>query len=101
MASELVGKWCHSYKDGEITYQGKILGLAKDDIYLIQLFSYADGGPTIQKLFKLEDMMDWTFYNTAEDMGTEWEKHFDKLQWLERQKETGKRFYTIGLNDAE
>ena len=64
----LVGKYFHSIdENGEMMWQGKIEGSPSDSLYLIQLFSWLDGCATEQKMVKLEDMIDWLFYDNHDD----------------------------------
>ena len=64
----IVGKYFHSInQNGELIWQGKVVGEPGEGKYLIQLFSWLDGHPTEQRLIKLDEMTDWLFYSTHDD----------------------------------
>lgn len=64
----LVGKWFLQFKGKDLGWQGEILAMPRAETYLVQLFSWLDGGPTDQVFVKLEDMTEWKFYDTIGDM---------------------------------
>jgi len=65
----IVGKWFHSFDNGKLIYQGQVLDY---DVYsqlcLVQLYDWMVGAPHGQKLFSINDMKEWVFYNTDEEM---------------------------------
>jgi hypothetical protein len=70
----LTNRWFHSRKDGKINWQGRILGKVREGRYLVQLYSWLDGGPTNQKIVAVEEMDDWDFYDSDKDMNWAYEK---------------------------
>ena len=67
----LVGLWFHSYeidKNKKLNWQGQIVKKIAEDVYLVQTYSWIDGGESDLKLVKLQDLMNWDFYNTDEEM---------------------------------
>jgi hypothetical protein len=65
----LVGKFFHSYHDnGRLEYQGKVLSQPNKGVYLVQLYDWIIGSESDQELIKIEDMLRYKFYNSAEDM---------------------------------
>jgi len=69
--SVLTGKWFHSFKDGDLDWQGQILSIinASDTAYLfIQLYSWISGTGDDKRLVKLCDITNWVFYDTHEEM---------------------------------
>lgn len=66
----LVGKWFHNFgEDGStLKHQGCVLGQVGDGVFLVQLYDFVMGGPSDLKLFKLDEMLRWTFYVDDEDM---------------------------------
>ena len=64
----LVGKFFHTFEDGKLSHQGQILSAEADDYFLIQYFSWIDGGTTNQELIPFSDMPNWRFYGTDEAM---------------------------------
>jgi len=61
--NKLIGNQFYSLNEGgKIHWQGKIIDEPKTGFYLVQLFSWLDGSPTIRKIIKFEDMTNWLFY---------------------------------------
>jgi hypothetical protein len=56
------------YECIKIQCQGQILSAESDDYFLIQYFSWIDGGTTNQELIPFSEMTGWKFYETNEDM---------------------------------
>jgi hypothetical protein len=66
--NSLINKWFLSFTENEkIEWQGRIL-LKEGDSFLIQLYSWFDGGPTDQIFVSFEDMKNWKFYDSDFDM---------------------------------
>jgi hypothetical protein len=77
--STLVGSWCSVWADGQILELGLVVGEPDPGRrYLVQFY---DGGsveqmtPTHQEHFRVDDMDDWHFYDTQEEMVAAWFKH--------------------------
>jgi hypothetical protein len=66
--TELVGQFFHSIKDGQVHWQGSIIGNPEPGWYLLQLYEWGFGQPNVQRLVKIEDMAGWLFYDTTEGM---------------------------------
>ena len=64
----LRGRFFHSIKSGIVEWQGQVIGRVSEDVYLIQLFEWGMGEPSIQRLISLSDMKDWLFYSDADEM---------------------------------
>lgn len=65
--SKLVGKYFHSYKpDGSVHWQGRVVSESGSDVFTVQLCSWLDGNPTIQKIINVKDMVGWSFYESSE-----------------------------------
>lgn len=47
-------------------YQGCVVAEPRPGIYLVEFNDWIVGNPTSQALFRIEDMMDWTFYDNHE-----------------------------------
>ena len=62
----LTGKFFNS--DDERGIQGQVLGEVQSGFYLVQLYSWLDGGTSSQKIVTVNDMVDWDFYSTLENM---------------------------------
>ena len=71
--SPLVGKWFHVFDKNELTWQGQIIAEV-NGFYLVQLYDWIMGEPTIQKLADLKNMVYWNFYDTVEDMRENYER---------------------------
>ncbi len=70
----LTGLWFHSYKDGEIHWQGRITRDLGGGNYAVQLFEWLMGTPTVQKIVPFEQMKEWDFYPDDSAMRCAWEK---------------------------
>lgn len=81
MQTSLVGSFFHNYKeDGSFSNQGCVVAEVGEGVYLCELFSWLMGDSTNQKLFKLDDMAGWNFYDTAEWMNNHYETHKSKTE---------------------
>jgi hypothetical protein len=69
----LIGKWFHACQGLEIIWQGQVLSQVGSQWVLVQLFSWLDGCPTIQKVFPYHGMAEWNFYDTNDEMNLAWE----------------------------
>lgn len=71
--SIIVGKWFHSFDNGYTKWQGQVIAsVHNDEYYLVQLYDFIMGEPSIQKLVSLQDMLLWQFYDTNEQMKDEY-----------------------------
>lgn len=66
--TNLVGQYFHSLKDGKIHWQGLVIGNPEPGWYLLQLYEWLGGSPNVQQLKRIEEMSDWLFYDSAEDL---------------------------------
>jgi hypothetical protein len=65
----LVGKYFHSANENnKIEWQGVVIGEPQPGWYLVQLFEWASGEPTVQRLVPIEKMIGWLFYADADAM---------------------------------
>ncbi len=72
LVPDLVGLWFHSRDDqGEIQWQGHIIGRPEPGLYLVQLFEWLMGSPSVVRLVRADAMTGWQFYRTGEAM-REW-----------------------------
>jgi hypothetical protein len=71
--STLVGLWFHTYKDGAVSWQGRVAREIGGGKYGVQLYDWAMGEPSVQKIVHVDTMSDWDFYPTAEAM--RWAQH--------------------------
>lgn len=69
----LVGNWFHSIVDGQVKWQGQILGSPSQGVYLIQLYEWFMGQPSCRRLTRLEEMTSWLFYASGEEMNYSYE----------------------------
>lgn len=65
-ARSLVGSFFHG--TAERRWQGCVVAEPSPGVYLVELFSWASGQPTEQRLVRLADMAEWSFYDSAEWM---------------------------------
>ena len=95
----LVGSFFHS--DAQHGWQGCVVGEPSPGIYLVELFSWIDGGSTEQRLVRLDDMSKWAFYDTAEWMGYRYKYGGKQQQWeQERQAASGHTSHDEQLGDV-
>jgi hypothetical protein len=66
--SALEKKFFHSFSDGEIIWQGKILSSLENNYFLIQLFEWISGEESIKKIVHIETMREWNIYDTDKEM---------------------------------
>ena len=65
----LVGRCFHSRDaEGKIKWQGHVIGSPKRGLYLIQLYEWILGRPSIQRFVRIEEMESWFFYSDHEEM---------------------------------
>ncbi len=68
-ANVLVGNFFHSLnKQGNVQWQGYVIGSPEPGWYLLQLFEWAMGEPNIRELVRIEDMKGWLFYKNGQEM---------------------------------
>lgn len=71
----LSGLWFHSRKDGKIEWQGYVVRALESGNYVVQLFEWLMGEPTVQKVVPFDQMKEWDFYPTDRAMRYAWNKH--------------------------
>ncbi len=64
----IVGRYFHSLKDGRISAQGEVVSRPEPGWYLVTLFDWIVGEPSVCRLVRLEDMAGWLFYENSEMM---------------------------------
>lgn len=64
----LIGRFFHSIEGGKISGQGTVIGRISDERYLVQLFEWAMGEPSVQRIVSASEMSPWLFYSDAEEM---------------------------------
>ena len=57
-----LGLWFHSVKNGEVGWQGQIIGLAGAEGYKVQLYDWLMGDPSNVKLVTHREIEGWRFY---------------------------------------
>jgi hypothetical protein len=84
----LVGLWFNSWHDGEIHWQGQVVGELKNGSYVVQLFGWGTGEQTAKKVVPFEHIKKWDFYTTERDMRYAHVKHNgesdEDFEWGER-----------------
>ena len=76
--SSLLGRYFHGVENEKIGWQGVIVGNPEPGWYLVQLFSWLDGSPNVQRLIQFESMREWLFYDDFETMEFSMEHGFAK-----------------------
>ena len=84
----LVGLWFHSRKAGVIDWQGRVLRRLDTGSYVVQLFEWALGRPSVQQVVSFDQMQDWDFYPTDFAMRRAWSKSQgeseEDFEWSEK-----------------
>jgi hypothetical protein len=63
---KVVGKYFHSANEtNKVEWQGVVIGEPHPGWYLVQLFEWASGEPSAQRLVPIEKMIGWQFYPDA------------------------------------
>lgn len=88
-AKSLVGSFFHS--DVQHGWQGCVVGEPSPGVYLVELFSWIDGGSTEQRLVRLDDMSKWVFYDTADWMGYRYKYGGKQQQWEQERQVANRR----------
>ena len=66
---KLLGKYFQSAnEDNKIEWQGMVIGEPHPGWYLVQLFEWTSGKPSVQRLVPIEKMIGWLFYPDADAM---------------------------------
>lgn len=78
----LVGRWFHSFgADNVVEWQGEVVARVCEDVFLVQLHEWLMGARGDQRLVSLSKMLNWAFYESAEDMSSAYNT---KLKYRER-----------------
>jgi len=64
----VVGRFFHGTKEGKVCWQGRVIGRLSDDRYLVQLFEWAMGEASVQRIVTLSEMSPCFFYSDADEM---------------------------------
>jgi hypothetical protein len=64
----MVGRWFHSFENDRVKWQGNVLAQVSDENYLVQLYDWLVGQPSIQVIVPFSQMREWWFYSTPEQM---------------------------------
>lgn len=80
--SSLIGKFFHTWRDLQdedydivrngraVSWQGQVIDQVGAQQFLIQLYSWWDGGESDQRIADISDMTEWTFYSNSLEMRT-------------------------------
>lgn len=72
--TDLVGQYFHKIENEKLTWQGLVIGKPEAGFYLVQLFEWLMGEPSIQRIVEIKEMSEWFFYDSADQMIFSWEK---------------------------
>ena len=65
----LIGKYFHSANENnKVEWQGLVIGEPQRGWYLVELFDWASGEPSVQRLVPIEKMTGWLFYSDRDAM---------------------------------
>jgi hypothetical protein len=83
-SDSLVGSFFHA--DAQRGWQGCVVAQPTPGVYLVELFGWGVADSPGQQVVRIEDMGEWTFYDTAEWMHRVWEQGAVTERW-ERERE--------------
>lgn len=70
----LIGKFFHSLnRQNQVHWQGVVLGSPEPGWYLLQLFEWGMGEPSVIRLARFDEMRTWLFYDSASAMKRSYE----------------------------
>ncbi len=81
----LVGSFFHT--DPERQWQGCVVAEVAPGVYLVELFEWIAGSSSGQRLVRIEEMSDWTFYDSSEWMSNAYE-HGVRRRWEQKDEKT-------------
>jgi hypothetical protein len=58
----------HTFEDGKISQQGRIIEEDMPGLFLVQFFEWIMGEPSSEQLIYVSDMKAWRWYASAEEM---------------------------------
>jgi hypothetical protein len=77
--SNLVGLWAVIRDEqGKIRHRVFIYGKADENHFLVQAVSALTGEPNVIRIAKLQDMVDWVFYDNPELLADECQREFEQ-----------------------
>jgi len=82
LTASLVGSFFHS--DAENGWQGCVVAEPSRGVFLVELFSWATGFTTEQRLVRLEAMSEWRFYDDVQWMSDSYEISVERRWQRER-----------------
>ena len=60
---KLIGKYFHgANENNKVEWQGVVIGEPHPGWYLVQLFDWTSGKPSVQRVVPIEKMTAWLFY---------------------------------------
>lgn len=94
----LVGHYFHTIKEEEFEgdiwqlchQQGQVISEVGEGVYLCQLFSWVVGEEIQRILVKLDQMLDWRFYETSDEMNFHYRQTFDPRRKALREAQSAK-----------
>jgi hypothetical protein len=81
----LVGSFFHS--DRERGWQGCVVAEPAPGIYLLETFDWLVGASYVQVLIRIEDMLEWTFYDDARWLSNHYQNYLERKWGSERAAE--------------
>jgi hypothetical protein len=83
LKSGLIGRAFHTFRETKsgqrgVVYQGIVRARIEDGLYLVQYFEWLVGEPSTLELVRIEDMLNWQFYEDTEHMNFWYEHRYHK-----------------------
>ena len=71
----LIGKYFHTFKNDTLNWQGQIIDMPYPGYVLVELFEWMAGFANGGRLVRIEDLVGWNIYETAEEMNNQFRDH--------------------------
>lgn len=83
----LCGRWFLS--DAHRGWQGQVAVEVRNGVYLVQLYDWLMGERSTQRMVDVDEMCDWSFYDSAEEMRFAYDRAGVGRRWERERAEEG------------
>jgi len=75
----LVGLHFHSFIDGRLVHQGRVINRIDEKSYEVVHYEWFDGNENGTKIASLDEMATWSFYSTPDQMARMYHRAYSKF----------------------